>query len=504
MHSFRSFQRTAGLLLCLLAATAQGFDGERFAAIVERGMADWQVPGLAVAVIEEGEVVFARGFGTTALEDGAPVDAHTPFANASTTKAMVAAGVLMLVDDGVLSLDAPVIRWIPELHLADPALTQQLTLRDLLAHRTGLPSTDVWTFYQGMPLDEQLRRLRQIQPEAPPRTRLIYQNTMYELAGLVIERASGRPWEAFLAERLWGPVGMDETFAYRGRIPPGRPHALPHGVFDGEVRRMDFSLPADLPDAAGSVWSTVSDMARWARFLLRGGVTEDGARLLSEDAFAAFFEPQQLATPEDFYPVVELTKPQWRSYALGWFQQDYLGRRIDFHTGSLNGLVAIFGLDRAAERAVIVMANGDHAELRHALLWEVLDPTPVAERRDWHAEVLALYRAREAEAEAAWDRIRAARRPDAPPTLPLDAYSGRYRSAAWGDVEIRRAGPAFELRTGARRYGLTPWHGDVFLLTHHDWNRGDFVHFTITPDARVGALRIFESAFERLEEDDSP
>ncbi|MEE4381233.1 MAG: DUF3471 domain-containing protein, partial [Pseudomonadales bacterium] len=130
----------------------------------------------------------------------------------------------------------------------------------------------------------------------------------------------------------------------------------------------------------------------------------------------------------------------------------------------------------------------------------VLDPTPVAERRDWHGDVLALYRAREAEAEAEWDRIRAARRPDAPPTLPLDAYAGRYRSPAWGAVELRRAGAALELRTGARRYGLAPWHGDVFLLTHHDWNRGDFVHFTITPDARVGALRIFDSAFERVEE----
>ncbi|MEE4360647.1 MAG: serine hydrolase [Pseudomonadales bacterium] len=483
------------VLLLFAMGGAQAFEAERFRSVVERGMADWQVPGMAVAVIEDGEVVFQEGFGRTVLDAGAPVDTHTLFANASTTKAMVVSGILMLVDEGRLSLDAPVIDVLPELHFQDPALAPQLTLRDLLAHRTGLPSTDVWTFYQGMPLDEQIRRLRAVPSAAAPRTRLIYQNTMYELAGLMIERASGKPWEAFLEERLWGPVGMDETVGMRGRIPRGKAHAMPYGIFDGAPRRMDFSLRPELADAAGSVWSSIHDMTRWAQFLLRGGVTEDGRRLVSEASWAQVFEPQQIATPEDFYPTVALTKPQWRTYSLGWYQQDFGGRRIDFHTGSLNGLVAIIGLERAANRAVIVMANRDHAELRHALLWEVMDLTPASSKRDWHTEVLRLYAARERAAAEEWARLEAARLEGVAPTLPVASYAGDYASPAWGEVRLAVDGDALALATGARRYRLTPWQGDTFLLMHKDWVRGEFVTFEVTPAGRVAAIHLFESRF---------
>ena len=175
-----------------LPSIADDFNAERFAGIVENGMEMWHVPGMAVAVINEGELVFQQGFGVTAIDGGMAVDEHTLFANASTTKAMVVSGILMLMDEDKLSLDDLVIDHVPELHFGDASLTQQLTLRDLLAHRTGLPSTDFWTFAGLMPLDEQLERLRHVEPVAAPRTRLIYQNTMFEIAGLIIERISGQ------------------------------------------------------------------------------------------------------------------------------------------------------------------------------------------------------------------------------------------------------------------------------------------------------------------------
>ena len=274
---------------------------------------------------------------------------------------------------------------------------------------------------------------------------------------------------------------------------------MPHDVLDGELRAVGFSRPADEPNAAGSVWSTIADMARWAQFLLRGGVTEDGERLLSEAAVAAWFEPAQLAAPEDFYPVVELTQPRWRSYALGWFQQDFDGRRIDFHTGSLSGLVAIIGLDRAAQRAIVVMANRDHAELRHALLWDTLDPAPAAQRRDWHREVLALYRGLRETDELRWQTLRNARLADLPPTLPAPSYAGHYHSDAWGDLEVRRDGGRWELRADSRRFALRPWHADTFLATYPDWRHGSFLTFHITPDGEVASLEFMDYRFERRE-----
>ena len=170
------------ILIVISTAAPAAEDSEGLATFVESGMALWQVPGMAVAVVSSEEVSFQQGFGMTAVDDGTKVDEHTLFAIASTTKAMVVAGILMLVDEGKLSLDDPIVKHIPELHFSNPLLTEQLMVRDLLAHRTGLPSTDFWTFFQDMPLDEQIKRFEYVPAAAPLRTRLIYQNTMFELA----------------------------------------------------------------------------------------------------------------------------------------------------------------------------------------------------------------------------------------------------------------------------------------------------------------------------------
>lgn len=496
---------------CLLGqAQAAGVDPERLTRLIETGMAQWHVPGMAVMVIDGGEVVYQRGFGTTAITAGKPVDVHTLFANASTTKAMIVAGILMLADEGRLSLDDPASHHLPELRFHPLIDTGQITLRDLLAHRTGLPSTDFWTFAQQMPLAEQIRRLPLVAPEAAPRTRLIYQNTMYELAGAIIERVSGQPWERFLRQRLWRPAGMRETYGARAEIPTRKSHVVPHDYLRGALRVLPYDLPANMADAAGSVWSSLHDMTRWAGFLLRGGVTEDGRRLISERGMREMFEPHQLAAPEDFYPTVELTRPHWRTYGLGWFQQDFQGRRIEFHTGSLDGLVAIMGLERAAGRAVVVMANRDHAELRHAILWEVMDESDPGQRRDWGAEVAALYQRIDAAGEAAWQARAAARIEGTRPSLPLSAYAGIYTSPVQGEVRVVYQAPSAQpdgsgsanseliLQVGERRYALTHWHLDTFQVVYEFWRRGDFAGFAIDTDAEVAAIEVFGERFSRM------
>lgn len=303
---------TLCLLLCMAAPAMGAFDADHLSAVTERGMDLWHVPGMSVAVVTQDEVLFQKGFGHTSMENGKAVDEHTLFAIASTTKAMVVAGILMLVDEEKLSLDDPIIKHIPELHFADPALTQQLSVRDLLANRTGLPSTDFWSFIQDMPLDEQLTRLQAVPSAAPVRTRLIYQNTMFEIAGLLIERLSGQRWHDFLTERLWHPIGMNETYGERGQIKADQSHVTPHLYLHDQLSVADWDFRADYADAAGSVWSSIHDMSLWPQFLLRDGVTSSGDRLISEENIRQMFEPHQLSSAEDFYPTIELTKPEWR------------------------------------------------------------------------------------------------------------------------------------------------------------------------------------------------
>jgi len=486
------------LLLFLFGFAFPALAGEgrgQLDAFVERGMELWHVPGMAVAVVSADEVKFRRGFGVTTVDGGAAVDEHTLFANASTTKAMVAMGLLILVDEGKLALDDPIVRHLPELRFQDPLLTEQVTVRDLLAHRTGLPSTDIWSFMQHMPMDEQINRLASVAPAAPLRTRHIYQNTMYELIGVLIERVSGQRWDRFLTDRLWLPIGMTETVGARGQIADGRLHVLPHEYRDERVAVIDWDLPADMADAAGSAWTSIHDMSLWAQFLLRGGITAGGERLVSEAAFAEMFKPQSLIDREDFYPTAQLTQPQWLSYGLGWFQQDFQGRQIDFHTGSLAGLIAIIGLDRANDRAVIVLGNRDHAEMRHAVLWEIMDDNPAGARPDWNQAVFDLYQERTGERDSRWEETLSKRLKKTRLSLPLAAYAGSYSNPALGAVTIEHSANDLKLRTAAVDMPMSHWHLDTFLVEYASWELREFAEFRIDPEGRIESFMLFNEEF---------
>ncbi len=476
-------------------ASATASDWKRLDAFVETGMELWHVPGMAVTVVSGNAVLYQQGFGQTAVTDGEKIDEHTLFANASTTKAMVAAGLLMLVDDGKLTLEDPVIKHIPELHFNDPVLTSELTIRDLLVHRTGLPSTDQWTFFQGMPLEEQIGRLSAVPAAAPIRTRHIYQNTMYELAGVVVERASGQRWDQFLAGRLWQPIGMMETFGTRGQITPGQPHVLGYYFGDGQWERADWDLQGDQADAAGSVWSSIHDMALWAQFLLRGGITADGERLISEESVEEMFKPQALIATNDFYPTAALTRPDWTSYGLGWFQQDFQGRKIDFHTGSLAGLVAIIGLDREGDRAVVVMGNRDHAEMRHAVLWEVMDNRPDGVSRDWNREIWDLYSGLAEKGDETWAETEQKRLRKTRPSLPRDEYLGTWESPLSGEIVIELQGRDMVLRTKKVSMPMSHWHLDTFLVEYEPWGIREFAEFRVGPAGKIDKLILFQEEF---------
>jgi len=496
MYCLLVFVFLTGFSMPVVAA----FDADHLSSFTEQGMELWNVPGMSVAVVTQDNVLMQKGFGSTAAENGQAVDEHTLFSIASTTKAMVVSGILMLVDEGKLSLDDPIIKHVPELHFGDPLLTEQLIVRDLLAHRTGLPSTDYWSFFQDMPLDEQITRLQKVQTIAPIRTRLIYQNTMFEIAGLLIERLSGQRWHHFLTERLWHPIGMQETYGSREEIGTAQSYVTPHMYFENKHSVPAWDFPADYADAAGSVWSSIHDMSLWAQFLLRDGVTTSGKRLISEESIRQMFEPHQLASSSDFYPTTELTKPNWRSYGLAWFQQDFQGRKIDFHTGSLSGLIAIIGLDRANDKAVIVLGNRDHAEMRHALLWEVMDNSDGENRRDWNQDIFDLYAARADEGDQKWEETRKKRLKNTKPSLKPAAYVGRYRSETMGDILVEKSGRDMTLKTTLINFEMTHWHLDTYLVEFKNWQMHEFASFSIGPDGTVASLKLFGDTFVRVEE----
>jgi CubicO group peptidase (beta-lactamase class C family) len=469
-----------------------------FDAYVAKGVRDWEVPGLSIAVVRNDTVLLARGYGVRALGEPGAVDEHTLFGIMSTTKAMTAAALAMLVDEGKVAWSDPVSKWLPELQFPDPFQTRELTVKDLLIHNTGLGNADLMAVRGDLDRDEILRRVRHLRPEYSLRSTFVYQNIMYVAAGEVIARASGMSYPEFLRTRLFAPLGMTRTYpTFSAMSAAGDPNvSRPHHPVRNSIRVIsdDDSYEGDVMAAAGSTWSTASDMALWARFLL-DSARVDGVPLISGESFARLFQPQVLVPEDEFYESMQLTRPRWTSYGLGWFQQDYNGRYIAFHTGSLPGRTAIIAVVPDERLAVIVLGNLDHAELRQALMLRAIDVfagTNGAPARDWSAELLELYGELQQRADASRRENDAKRIAGTRPTLPLAAYAGTYTHPAWGPFVIEARDGRLHGTNGAGAQNAGPiehWHYDTFRMTFGDGRGGPVtLQFVIGSDGTVTQL----------------
>lgn len=463
-------------------------------AFIQRGMTDWNIPGMSIAVVRNDSILMAEGYGVRQHGQSGRVDEHTRFGIMSTTKAMTAMGIALLVEDGVLRWNDPVTKWVPEFEMPDPYVTRELTILDLLTHRAGLGNADLlWTRWD---LDDKeiFRRVRDLRPAYSLRAGYVYHNIMYGLAGHVIERASGKTFDQFLRVRLWEPLGMTRTAATWGDVAASGDAnvSVPHVLVDNQVH-MVAENPVDVIPSAGAVWSTAHDMARWVSFLL-DSTRVNGSRMLSERNYEMLFRPHNVLRYEQFYPTTIRTRPRWTAYGTGWFLQDYRDAFIAFHTGSLNGRIAIVGLLPEENFGVIMLGNMDHAEFRHALMLKAFDLQLGDPSHDWNTDLLSLYDS----LDARGDSIQAARETEqiagTSPRLPLEKYAGTYRHRVWGDVVVRstREGLSANLGDNPRFAGpLIHWHHETFR-TH--WGDGlstpGWLTFVLAPDGSVAELQL--------------
>ena len=460
---------------------------------ITRARRDWATPGLAVAVVHGDSMVFAKGYGVRALGSSEPVTSRTLFANASTTKAFTALAVGLMVDEGKLAWSDRVADRLPELVLHDPYPARELTIRDLLSHRVGFG--DPGFLWYGMETEaaEIFRRVRFVAPESSFRSRYAYNNVTFAAGGVIAGRAYGADWDALVRDRILSPLGMTSTVTQGRFLPPGADVALPHDlvhdtlqVIPGVGSLVDGIAPA------GAMYSNVEDMARWLRFLLAGGRLGDSA-LVAPGTFAEFFQPQTIIPTASFYPTARRTHPHFTAYGMGWFLQDYRGEFVAFHTGSIDGYVAIVGLLPERDVGVVVFANRDHAELRHAVMWKVFDAyLGDAGDRDWSVELKAMYDSLDARQAAVRAEREGQRVPDTRPALPLERYAGTYADSALGTVTVRE-------ENGRLRFSQSPfltgtldhWHYDTFTVRwDRPWISSTLVTFRIGADGAVNAAEV--------------
>ncbi len=468
-----------------------------FDAYVQTGMRDWHVPGLVVAVVEGDSIVLQKAYGVRDVTTRAPVDIHTRFAIGSTTKAMTVMALGMLVDEGKLAWDDRVIDHLPGFQLYDAYVTRDLRIRDLLTHRSGLGGEgDLLWSTPALSEAEIVRRMRYVHPESPFRTHFSYNNIMYEVAGDVIAAVSGMPWEQFLTERIFIPLGMRETIptvaGTVGQSDVATPHELEHDSLHTIPMRS-----TDQVKAAGSVYSSIADMTRWVQFLLDSGRV-NGRRLVSDSVFREIFTPQIMAD-RALYPALTLSRPHFFTYGFGFFLQDYAGYELAMHTGSIDGMCALIGLVPERRLGIYVLENVDHAELRHALMYKAIDLWLGTGARDWSAELRALLTTERNQTVA--NRAQAAGQDTTvPPSLPLPTYAGTYRDSAFGDVTISVASGGLHVAYLSGEASLTHQRYDVFRA--HDAQPKELNRMVVTfqPDGSGGlrALRAFGITFLRV------
>ena len=491
------WRRSIALLSVLPAIAAAQGNGDRdkvreLDAYFAKAAKEWNVPGLAIGIVHKGQLVFAKGYGVRDVSTKAPVDTQTIFAIASTTKAITAAALGMLVDEGKVRWDDPVTKYVPTFQMYDPWATREATVRDLITHRGGLPNADnLWTHGDNS-REEVIRRIRFIKPTYSFRGGYVYHNVMYTVAGAVIEAVSGMTWDDFLRQRIFQPLGMTRSVTTLAEAKTKDNRAEPHGRQNDTLRVSGNSL-ADGIGPAGSVWSSVADMSRWVKFLLDSGKV-NGKPLLTPQTWAELFKPVTILPPwnSNSAPQLRMSKPHFRSYALGWFQQDYMGRQVDFHTGSLTGMIAINGLIREEGIGVYIISN-TRSEIRHPLMFKVFDTFLGAPARDWSGEMLALQRTDDAR-----DSTNAASRPQnqrvegTKPSLALEKYAGTFMDpdSIYAPVTITSEDGVLRYRLGSTQAGtLEHWQYDSFRVLWDDWWRGrSTITFTVGPNGNADRL----------------
>ncbi|MBY0433747.1 MAG: serine hydrolase [Cyclobacteriaceae bacterium] len=462
---------------------------QSFDAYVENGRNQWNVPGLAVAVVKDGKVIFKKGYGVRELGKTDPVTTETQFACASTTKAMTAVCMGMLVDEGKVKWDDAVIKYLPEYQLYDPFVTRELRIRDLFIHNSGVGNADfVWSMMD-IPVEEILRKMRDVKPSYSMRSSFIYQNIFYIAAGEVIRKITGKPWETFIQERIFTPLGMTRTVPMMRYI-KGTDYTKPHDRVESIIQPIGHTKD-DAVGPAGAAWASIDDMGKWMACMLDSSKYA-GGRLLTAKTWVEMFKPQTLVPASEFYPTMQIIKPNWTTYGLGWFQHDYKGKKINYHTGSLAGLVAIHAQLPDERLGIYVFGNLDHAEVRHALVYKAFDHFALGGSRDWSTEFKELYDKLRDKGEKEEKAFEAKRVANTKPSLDLAAYTGKYKDPLYGETEVSVNGN--QLIININNYltaKLDHWHYDTFRgWFDKKWYGKGNATFSIGADGKIKSINM--------------
>jgi CubicO group peptidase (beta-lactamase class C family) len=466
---------------------------------VERARQQFEVPGIAVAIVKDGQLVAAKGYGLRKLGAPAKVDAHTLFGIASNTKAFTTAALAILVDEGKLKWDDKVTHHLPGFSLNDPYVTRELTIRDLVSHRTGLglgagdlmfwPNT---TFTR----EQVLKGARHIKPESSFRSTYAYNNTMFVVAGEIIAAVSGRNYDDFIRDRIFKPLGMSEARISNRGLAESDNTAVPHSRgwrLEGTLKPIEWTRD-DTWAAAAGVKANVTDLSKWMIAQLNEGKINESQRLFSERMSRLMFSAQTVINVGQQPKILGDPEAQFAAYGLGWFLKDYRGRKIAYHGGGLTGMVTQTTLVPQLKLGIVVLTNQEEGGAFQAITNLILDHYFGAISPDWiatqHARRLEnLKRNNEREKKAL-----AARRADSKPSLPLASYAQTYNDLWYGPATIEMKSEALSIRMHATpdmKGRLEHFQHNTFVASWDDPTLPDaYLNFHLNSQGEIETLKM--------------
>ncbi len=460
-------------------------------AYIEKNLAAWEVPGLAISVIKDDAIIFSKGYGVRRLGSTDMVDERTVFAIGSNSKTFTSAGIAMLIDDGLVKWDDKVTDHLPTFQTSDSYVTRELTIRDLLTHRSGLSRDDNSWLGQTTSRHELVRRVRFLGKQESFRSEFGYHNFMFLTAGAVIEEISGHTWDEFVKQRMLVPLGMKMSNTSINDLRYLDNVASPHANIDGRIVPVEWRN-IDNMAAAGSINSNVVDMAQWVRLMLASGKSGE-EQLISAGAVKEMHTPQMVIRREGFWGMMSPAS-HLLAYGLGWFLLDYRDRMVVLHGGNIDGMSALMLLVPEENLGTVILTNMNQSIAHIGFAYRLIDLMLGDATRDWSSEFLAIFRAGEEQSAQQLEKREESRVRGTSPSLALAAYAGTYvdPDSLYGTAEVSYQDGHLVMRNGQAFVGdLEHWHYDTFRATFRDRIRGGgLVRFTLDAAGKVAEMNV--------------
>ena len=430
-----------------------------FEEFVQNIIKEWKIQGLAMAIVKDGEVIFSKGFGLRDVANGLEVTPHTLFPIASCTKAFTTAAMAILVDDGKLDWDTPVRHYLPNFKLYDPFMTDRMTPRDLVSHRSGLPRHDLMWYNSSASRQELFDRLQYLEPTKDFRAVWQYQNLMFMTAGYLVGQVAGQSWEEFVQKRIFDVLGMKSSnFSIETTIQEAVDYAHPYREVGDEVKEIAFYAAQGAIAPAGAIVSNVEHMSKWVMLHLNKGKVGD-RQVISESQMVQLHTPQMVIPGAEVYKEVPYT-----SYALGWFVQPYRGYSMLHHGGNIDGFSSLTSFLPDENIGMVVFTNLNHSPVPVILTYNAAERLLGLNEVPWSERSMKLYDEMKEAEKKGKEKSGTDAVPNTKPSHPLEAYTGDYAHPGYGTISIKRDGDQLKAIFNHMEMPLKHYHYDIFEM----------------------------------------